>query len=105
MMRKFYILILILLSFYLSSCNTNINSSVYISSVGFDVNEDKLVAYFLSNPLTDITRSSEDKEKEAQFIKIETDSDVIWNVDGDKSEYKNIEVNVLKKKICMFVGD
>ena len=38
-------------------------------------------------------------------IKVETDSDVIWNVDGDKSEYKNIEVNVLKKKICMFVGD
>ena len=38
-------------------------------------------------------------------IKIQTDSDVLWNVDGDKSEYKNIEVNVLKKKISMFVGD
>lgn len=38
-------------------------------------------------------------------VKIETDSDVFWNVDGDKSEYKNIEVEVLKKRICMFVGD
>ena len=38
-------------------------------------------------------------------IKITTDSDVIWNVDGDKSNYKDIEVSVLKKKICMFVGD
>ena len=40
-----------------------------------------------------------------KYVKIETDSDVLWNVDGDKSEYKNIEVEVLKKKICMFVGD
>jgi len=38
-------------------------------------------------------------------IKVTTDSDVIWNVDGDKSKYKDIEVSVLKKKICMFVGD
>lgn len=38
-------------------------------------------------------------------VKIETDSDVAWNVDGDKSEYRNIEVKVLKKKISMFVGD
>jgi len=27
------------------------------------------------------------------------------DVDGDKSKYKDIEVSVLKKKICMFVGD
>lgn len=39
------------------------------------------------------------------YIKIETDTNVAWNVDGDKSKYQNIEVNVLKKRICMFVGE
>ena len=74
MMRKIYFLILIILLIFTTGCNTSINSSVYISSIGFELKEDKLVAYFLSNPLTDITRSSEDKTKEAQFIKLETDS-------------------------------
>lgn len=39
------------------------------------------------------------------YVKITTDGDVLWNVDGDKSEYKDIEVTVLKKRISMFVGD
>lgn len=38
-------------------------------------------------------------------VKIETNCDVKWNIDGDKSEYRNIDIKVLKKKICMFVGD
>ena len=57
----------------------------------------KGVENFKDNPNVKLYKGS--------HIKVETDSDVIWNVDGDKSEYKNIEVNVLKKKICMFVGD
>ena len=38
-------------------------------------------------------------------IKIKVKEDVLWNVDGDKSNYKNIEVECLKKKINMLVGD
>lgn len=73
-MRKFNVIIFLMLVYCLSGCNTSINSNVYISSIGFEMNDDKLVTYFLSNPLTDITRSSEDKEKKAQFIKIEANS-------------------------------
>ena len=73
-MRKIYIIIILFLCLFVSGCNTSINSSVYISSIGFEVEEDKVIAYFLSNPLTDITRSSEDKEKKAQFLKIEANS-------------------------------
>ena len=62
-MRKIFIFILLFFTLALSSCNTNINSSIYISSIGFEIKDDKLVTYFLSNPLTDISRSSEDKEK------------------------------------------
>lgn len=73
-MRKIYYFIMVFLLFGLSGCNSSINSSVYISSIGFEVKDDKLVTYFLSNPLTDITRSSEDKAKEAQYLKLETTS-------------------------------
>ena len=52
-MRKIFILILLFFTLALSSCNTNINSSIYISSIGFEIKDDKLVTYFLSNPLTD----------------------------------------------------
>ena len=37
-------------------------------------------------------------------ISIKVKDDVLWNVDGDKSEYKDIEVVCLKKKITMIVG-
>ena len=73
-MRKIYLLIVVSFCMLCSGCNTNINSSVYISSIGFEIKDEKLVAYFLSNPLTDITRTSEDKQKEAQFIKVEASS-------------------------------
>ena len=74
-MRKILFIFLGVLMFITTGCNTSINSSVYISSIGFELNDEgKLVTYFLSNPLTDITRSSEDKEKEAQYIKLETDN-------------------------------
>ena len=73
-MRKIYIVVSLFLCFMVTGCNTAINSSIYISSIGFEVKDEKVVAYFLSNPLTDITRSSEDKQKEAQFVKIEANS-------------------------------
>ena len=73
-MRKIFLFALFIFTLCLSGCNTTINSSVYISSIGFEVKDDKLVSYFLSNPLTDISRSSEDNENEAQYIKLETNS-------------------------------
>ena len=73
-MKKIFILVSLLCCFSIVSCNTSVNSSVYISSIGFEIKDDKVVVYFLSNPLTDITRSSEDKQKEAQFLKIEANS-------------------------------
>lgn len=38
-------------------------------------------------------------------INVDVKDKVIWNVDGDKSDYNNIEVKCLKKKINMFVGE
>ena len=37
-------------------------------------------------------------------ISVKVNEDVTWNVDGDKSEYSNIDVKCLKRKITMFVG-
>ena len=37
-------------------------------------------------------------------VSIKVDSDVLWNVDGDKSNYKDIDVTCIKKKITLFVG-
>lgn len=38
-------------------------------------------------------------------IQVEVKDAVLWNVDGDKSEFKDIDVKCLKKKITMFVND
>lgn len=38
-------------------------------------------------------------------VKIDVEDKVLWNVDGDKSTYSDIEVCCLKKKITMFVGE
>ena len=73
-MKKIFILICLFLCLSICGCNTSINSSVYISSIGFEVKDDKVVVYFLSNPHTDITRSGDDKQREAQYLKIEADS-------------------------------
>ena len=69
-MRKISLLLLLLCCFVVSGCNISVNSSIYISSIGFEIENDELVGYFLSNPLTDISRKSEEKNNEAQFIKV-----------------------------------
>lgn len=38
-------------------------------------------------------------------IKIDVEEKVLWNLDGDKSDFQNIDVKCFKKKIKMFVGD
>ena len=38
-------------------------------------------------------------------MKIDVEEKVLWNLDGDKSDFQNIEVKCFKKKIKMFVGD
>ena len=40
----------------------------------------------------------------ASNVSIKVDSEVIWNVDGDKSNYKDIDVKCIKKQITLFVG-
>ena len=37
-------------------------------------------------------------------INVKVKENVVWNVDGDKSTYNNIEVKCLKKRINMYVG-
>lgn len=73
-MKKILVIFAVFLIYCLGSCNTSVNSSVYISSIGFDIKDEKVEVYFLSNPLTDITRSAESKKEEAQYIKVEADS-------------------------------
>ena len=38
-------------------------------------------------------------------VKIDVKDKIEWNVDGDKSEYTDINIKCLKKKISMFVGE
>ena len=73
-MRKVIILCLFMLS--LTGCFKNeINSSIYISSIGFEIKEDKIVCYFLSNPLNNISRNTSGSEdSDSEFIKIEANS-------------------------------
>lgn len=70
-MKKIIIIINFFLVVFLSSCNTSINSSVYISSIGFEIEDDKLIAYFLSNPLADISRNKDGNDKKPQYVKVE----------------------------------
>ena len=87
----------------LVGCNTSVNSSVYISSIGFEVNEGKLVAYFLSNPLTDISRKSEEDKKEAQYIKVEGES--FYEVFNEAKQSLLIPLNFLHIKTVIFSKD
>ena len=74
-MKKITSFISLFLVIVLSGCfNTNINSSIYISSIGFEASEGKLVTYFLSNPLTNISRSENGSDQKSEFIKVETKS-------------------------------
>ena len=76
-MRKIYLIILSFFVVSLSGCfSNNINSSIYISSIGFEVNEGKIKAYFLSNPLTNISRGSDGNSNgnESEYVSVETDS-------------------------------
>ncbi len=38
-------------------------------------------------------------------ISVKVKDKVLWNIDGDKSDFQNIEVKCLHKKIKMFVGE
>ena len=101
-MKRLIILIILLLS--LSGCfKNNINSSVYISSIGFEVKDDKLVAYFLSNPLTDISRKSEENKKEAQYLKVEGNS--CYEVFNEAKQSLLIPLNFLHVKTIIFSKD
>jgi hypothetical protein len=102
-MRKIFILILLFFTLTLSSCNTNINSSIYISSIGFEIKDDKLVTYFLSNPLTDISRSSEDKEKEAQFVRVEASS--VYEAFNEAKQSLLSPLNFLHVKTVIFTEE
>ena len=99
-MRKIYLMFVIFICFFLSSCNTSVNSSVYISSIGFEIEEGKLVAYFLANPLTDISRSSEDKSKEAHYIKAKGESS--YEVFNEAKQSLLIPLNFLHIKTVIF---
>lgn len=37
-------------------------------------------------------------------INVKVNENVLWNIDGDKSDYNDIDVKCLKRKITMFVG-
>ncbi len=99
-MRKIYLFAMVLLCGLLCSCNTNINASVYISSIGFEIKDDKLVSYFLSNPLTDISRNSEDKEKKAQYVKIKADS--VYEAFNEAKQSLLSPLNFLHVKTVIF---
>ena len=57
----------------------------------------KGVEAFKDNPNIRVYSGSE--------VKVEVSDQVLWNVDGDKSDFKDIEVKCLKRKIKMFVGE
>ena len=102
-MRKFILLLLIIICFSLTSCNTSVNSSVYISSIGFEVEDKELVGYFLSNPLTDISRKSEESTSEAQYIKVKGKS--CYEVFNEAKQSLLIPLNFLHIKTVIFSKD
>ena len=102
-MRKLYIFLMVIICLFLSGCNTSINSSVYISSIGFEIEDGKLIGYFLSNPLTDISRKSEEPKKEGQYIKTEGESS--YEVFNEAKQSLLIPLNFLHVKTVIFSKD
>ena len=74
-MKKIQVIIsLIFTLFTLVSCDTQINSTLYVSSIGISTSDGKVIISFLSNPLTDISRNKNEDDKEPEVLKIESDS-------------------------------
>ena len=42
-MRKLYLLSFVVILLILSGCTNNVNSNIYISSIGFEIKDDKIV--------------------------------------------------------------
>lgn len=71
-MRKIIIILgLLILLFTMTSCDTKVNSTIYISSIGIEVKNEKINFHFLANPLTDISRNKSEASKESEVLKIE----------------------------------
>ena len=104
-MRKIYILVLILFILPLFGCNQNINSNIYISSIGLEIKDDKLITYFLSNPLTNISRGDGKEEKDkTEYIKVETTSVYDAFIEAEKSllfplNYRHIKSVIFHKDV------
>ena len=102
-MRKIYVILAFLICVFLSGCSTSVNSSVYISSIGFELEEGRLVGYFLSNPLTDISRTGDDKKKEAQYLQVDGDS--CYEVFNEAKQSLLLPLNFLHIKTVIFSKD
>jgi hypothetical protein len=72
-MKKIILLLALIISFSLISCDEKLNTSLYISSIGLEMKEDSLMMYFLCNPLTDITRT-DNSELKTEYFKIKTNN-------------------------------
>lgn len=102
-MKKIIILFNLFLCCVLSSCNTSVNSSVYISSMGFELEDDQLVTYFLSNPLADISRNKESSDKKTQYVKVKSNNFFEAFEEAEKSllsplNFRHIKTTIFSKE-------
>ena len=102
-MKKILIVLNIFLCYFLFGCNTSVNSSIYISSMGFEVIDGQLVTYFLSNPLADISRNKDEKDNNNQYVKVESKSIFEAFRDAEKSllsplNFRHIKTAILSKE-------
>lgn len=114
-MRKIYIIFLLVIMVYLGGCSkTNINSTVYISSIGFEVEDGKLKAYFLSNPLTNISRGNDgsgDKD-DSEYVSVTSESVYDVFLKAEQSllsplNYRHIKTVIFHKDLfeTKYIGD
>lgn len=61
----------------------------------------KILAFFATGGLY---RTSKDKTISSSFFSIKANSDVTWNIDGEKGSSGSVEISVLKKAISVYVS-
>ena len=88
-MNKIFLLIGLL---FLSSCGIDISESLFIASIGFEMEEDEIKGYFYLPLSNDIGKSEDEGKGEGEFVK----------VGGENIEkvFNNVKEHLVYNTVC-----
>ena len=88
-MIKFLMLFSILL---LSSCGIDISESLFIASIGFEINENEIKGYFYLPLSSDVGKSESEGKGEGEFVKVGGEN--IEKVFNNVKAVNSIDINL-----------